>query len=159
MANVIRTQTLIDSTKRALVKCVVVSDGTQIANSVIIDAATLSRSLNASGIISTTDRRENYRTSVKRIYGSVSGDAYAKLQWDGDNNPEFATVSGNFEYNFDVAGGGLIVNNNANTTGNILLSTGGVNANTAMTIFIDLVKNNEDYDAGQSLDPVAFNQG
>jgi len=44
------------------------------------------------------------------------------------------------------------------TTGDILLSINNNKNNDAFTLFIDLRKNNEDFDAGQTADPYAFNK-
>ena len=164
MANLIRQQKLIDTNKRALIKYVVVSDGTQEANTVLIDVGSLANSLNANGQIlgAGTDRKSNYRTTIKRINGQMrSNAAFVKLKWNGDSNSEIVTFgSGNFDYDFQSMGdGAVIVNPEANTTGNVLISTTGLGANEGFTLFIDLRKDSGDFDAGQTADPVAFNRG
>ena len=163
MANLIRQQKVIDNNKRALIKYVIISDGSQEANTVLIDAGSLAFSLNANGKIlgSGTDRKGNYRTTVKRINGvSRSNNSLVKIQWKGDSNSEIIVFGGtnNFDFDFSSMGDGAVISNpEANATGNILISTAGLAAGEGMTLFVDLRKNNYDYDAGQTADPVSFN--
>lgn len=163
MANLIRQQNIIDSNKRALLKYVLISDGTQSANSVLLDASMLKFALNANGYImsSNTHPKSNYRTSVKRVFGTATlgSGAYLKLQWQGDSNSEIVTIgSGNFDYSFETSGDSAVISNpEANATGDILITTNNLTANDVATIFLDIKKNSEDFDAGQSADPYAFN--
>lgn len=165
MANLIRQQNLIDSNKRALLKYILISDGTQSANSVLLDASMLKFALNANGYIMTgnTHTKSNYRTSVKRVFGSATlgSGAYLKLQWQGDSNSEIVTIgTGNFDYSFDSVGDNAVITNpEANATGDILITTNNLTANDVATIFLDVRKNSEDYDAGQTADPASFNKG
>jgi hypothetical protein len=146
-----------------LLKYVFIGDGTQQANTTLIDVSTLANSLNANGYIMTsnTDPKSTYRTTIKRIWGNYSGTGYVKLQWHGTSNGEIV-VFGNgkvdidFESRSDTA---VITNPEANTSGDILISTSGVGSSNVFTIFVDLRKDNADYDAGQSRDPAAFNAG
>jgi hypothetical protein len=164
MANLIRQQKLIDTNKRALVKYVVVGDGTQEANTVLLDAGSLAFSLNANNQIlgSGTDRKSNYRTTIKRINGQMrSNAALVRVKWNGDTNSEIIVFgSGRFDYDFQSMGDvAVITNPEANTTGNVLISTTGLGANEGFTLFIDIRKDGRDYDSGQTADPVAFNRG
>ena len=165
MANLIRQQNLIDSNKRALLKYVIISDGTQSANTVLVDASMLRFALNANGYIMTsnTHPKSNYKITVKRIFGSASlgSGASLKLQWQGDSNSEIITIgTGSFDYSFDSVGDNAVIPNpEANATGDILISTKYLTANDVATFFIDLRKNSEDYDAGQTADPASFNKG
>ena len=160
MANTIKEQRLIDSNKRTLVKYVIVSDGTNEANTRLLDASNLAFSLNANGYImsSNTHAKSNYRTSIKKIKAFAKTAGSVRLKWEGDSNSDIiafgtATVDLNFEND-----GAVITNPEANATGDILISTANLAVNDAITIFIDLKKNNEDYDAGQTADPYAFNR-
>lgn len=158
MANTIREQKLIDSNKRALIKYVIVSDGTQEANTRLVDASSLAFALNATGVISQTNPKTNYRTTIKKIkaYSKTSGSIL--LKWQGDANSEIITFgSASVDFNFENDGA-VISNPEANATGDILISTLGMVANDTVTIFLDLKKNSEDYDAGQTADPYAFNR-
>lgn len=165
MANLIRQQNLIDSNKRALLKYVLISDGTQSANTLLVDASMLRYSLNANGYIMSgnTHTKTNYRTNVKRVFGSATlgSGASIKLQWQGDSNSEIVTIgTGSFDYSFDSVGDNATISNpEANATGDILITTKNLTANDVATFFIDLRKNSEDYDAGQTADPFAFNKG
>lgn len=161
MANVIREQRLIDSTKRALLKYTMLLD-TAAANSTLVDVSTLQYALNANGRIMTTntDPKSSYGTTIKRIYGAVKANTYIKLQWHGDSNSEIVILpSGRFNYSFDAHGDSAVITNpEANSSGDILISVITPSSTDAATIFIDLKKDNRDYDAGQSLDPIAFNR-
>lgn len=160
MANTIREQRLIDSNKRALIKYIILSDGSQEANTRLVDASNLALALNANGFImsSNTHPKSNYRTTVKKIktYGRTSGSV--RLKWEGDANSEIIVFgSGSVDFTFENDGA-VITNPEANATGDILVSTANLAFGDAITIFIDLKKNSEDYDAGQTADPYAFNR-
>jgi hypothetical protein len=162
MANLIREHRLIDSTKRALLKYTMVLD-TAVANSTLVDVSTLQYALNANGSImaSDTDPRDSYSTTIMRIFGTVRANAFIKLQWHGTQNSEIIVCpTGVFDYALDT--GGVIPNPEANSSGDILLTVvtpGGASGADVATLFIDLKKNNRDYDAGQTADPYAFNRG
>lgn len=155
-------QKLVDSTKRALLKYVYISDGTNSGNNTLLDVKTLAYSLNARGVIMTsnTDPKTTYRTYIKRIFGQAKSNGYITLQWAGDTNSRIVSIStGPFDYNFESMGDGAVIPNpEANSNGNILITTVNTVAADVATIFIDLKKDARDYDAGQTADPKAFNQ-
>lgn len=158
-------QLLVDTTDRALVKYVYLqTDGSQLANSVLLDASTLKFALNANGqILGTgTDRKSNYRTSIKRLFGSVhtKNKGTAAIQWQGDSNSYIAIASDSvINYDFESMGDGALISNpEANATGNILCTTADLQAGDCFTLFLDLEKDNRDYSAGQFTDPTAFNK-
>jgi hypothetical protein len=161
MANTIREQRLIDSNKRALIKYVIISDGTQESNTVLVDASTLAFALNANSYImsSNTHPKSNYRTTVKKIKAYAKTSGSIRLKWHGDANSEiivFGSTSVDFNFEND---GAVISNPEANATGDILLTTLAMASGDALTIFLDLKKDSRDYDAGQTADPYAFNRG
>ena len=157
MANVIREQKLIDSNKRALVKYVILSDGTQESNTRLLDASSLAFALNATGVISQTDLKSNYRTTIKKIKAYSKTTGSIRLKWEGDANSEIITFgSASVDFNFENDGA-VISNPEANATGDILISTLGLSAGDTVTMFLDLRKDSLDYDAGQTADPYAFN--
>lgn len=162
MANLIREQRLIDTQKRSLVKYTMILD-TAVANSTLVDVSTLLYALNTNGYImsSNTNPLGNYRTTIKRIFGTVKANAYIKLQWQGASNSEIVTMpTGPFDYDFQSMGDGAVISNpESSSNGDILLTVVTPSSADAATIFIDLKKNNRDYDAGQTADPVAFNRG
>jgi hypothetical protein len=163
MANLIRQQKIIDSNKRALIKYVVVSDGSQQSNTILINVSTLAFAMNANGYIASTDAdtKANYRTTIKRVFGQVSSSSgKLKLQWHGDANSEIVTMSnGSFDYDFQSMGdGATIPNPEANTNGDVLISTAGLSSGDLVTLFVDLKKDGRDYDSGQTADPYAFNR-
>jgi hypothetical protein len=164
MANLIRTQNLVDTTKRALAKFIIISDGTNEANTVLLDVSTLSNSLNANGYIMVggVHPLATYRTTVKRVFGSVkANNATIRLKWHGDANSEMLVFGeGNFDFNFESMGDVAVISNpEANSSGDILITTTGLQAGDVATIFIDVRKDNRDYAAGQFADPYAFNRG
>lgn len=164
MANKILQQRLVDSTKRVLTKVVLVSDGTNEANTVLIDASSLKFALNANGQIMTsnTDPKVKYNTTIKRILGNVkSNNGTLRLQWHGAANSEiFAVGDGSFDFNFEsMVDGGVITNPETNSSGDILITTTGLATGDVATIIIDQRKDNNDFDAGQTADPYAFNRG
>lgn len=158
MANIIKEQKLIDSNKRALIKYVILSDGTQESNTRLVDASSLAFALNANGVISQTDPKTNYRTTIKKIKAYSKTTGSIRLQWQGDANSEIITFgSASVDLNFENDGA-IIPNPEANATGDILVTTLGMSSGDAVTVFFDLKKNSEDYDAGQTADPYAFNR-
>jgi len=161
MANKILQQKLSDSTKRALTKTVIISDGTNEANTILVDVSSLAYALNATGVISGTNPRAKHNTTIKRILGNFkSNNGVIRLQWHGASNSEIIAVgSGSFEYNFEkMVDGGSIPNPETNSTGDILITTTGLVSGDVATIIIDQRKDNNDYDAGQTADPYAFNR-
>jgi|694.fasta_scaffold09819_10 hypothetical protein len=162
MANVLKGQRIIDGNKRALIKYVFLSDGTAVANSTLVDASSLAFALNTNGYImsSNVDPKTSYRTTIKRIFGNAKVNSYITIQWAGTSNAEIVTIgSGSFDYDFQSMGDGAIIPMESDaTTGDILLSINNNKNNDAFTLFIDLRKNNEDFDAGQTADPYAFNK-
>jgi len=162
MANVLKGQRIIDSNKRTLIKYVFLSDGTAEANTTLVDASSLAFALNTNGYImsSNVDPKTSYRTTIKRIFGNAKVNSYISLQWAGTSNSEIVTIgSGSFDYDFQSMGDGAVIPMSSDaTTGDILFSINNNKNNDAFTIFLDLRKNNEDFDAGQTADPYAFNK-
>lgn len=161
MATTLYTTKLVDSTHRTLLKIVGVDGGD--ANTLMIDAASLAYSLNANSKIlnSGTDRKSVYRTSIKRIWGQgqIGSNKVVTIKWNDDTNSPIVTFgAGYFDYNFDSEGlsAAIYTPTNANATGNIIFTSTATNGD-AFTLFIDIKKDNRDYDAGQTADPMAFN--
>lgn len=163
MANIIREQRIIDNNKRALIKYVFISDGTAESNTRLVDASTLSGALNVNSqiMVSNTNPKTNYRTTIRKIFGQAKANGFFTLNWQGDSNSQIVTVGdGRIDYNFEVMGDNAVVSNpEANATGDILLTSYNNKAGDAFTIILDLRKNSEDYHAGQFSDPTAFNRG
>lgn len=162
MATTLSTVKLIDTNRRSLIK--IIGTGGTDANTLLIDAASLSYSLNANSKILGvgTDRKSAYRTSIKRIWGNgqIASNKIITLQWKDDNNSPIVTFgNGVFDYNFDAEGlsASIPTPSNANATGNIVFTSTATTGD-AFTLFIDLKKDNRDYDAGQTADPIAFNR-
>jgi hypothetical protein len=164
MANIVKEQRIIDSTKRALIKYVITTDGTTAANAALLDVSTLSGALNANGYImsSNVDPMPCYRTTIKRIWGygtgNVGGTIVLKWHANGMNTEIVGVGGGQFDYNFEAMGEGATIPNpapDANTTGDIIYSsTTGAGV---VTLLIDLKKDNRYYTAGQHALPSDFN--
>jgi hypothetical protein len=111
---------------------------------------------------SNTHPKSKYNTTIKRISGNLaSANGKVYLQWHGDSNSEIiVTGAGGFDFDFQSMGDGAVFSNpEANSSGDILITTFGLVAGDAATILVDLKKDNNDYDAGQTADPYAFNRG
>jgi len=162
MANQITEQRIIDNNKRALLKYVATLD-TAAANNLLVNVSTLRFAMNANNMImvSDTDQKNLYRTTVKRVFGTAKANAYFRLLWQGANTADIVTIgNGNFDYDFQSMGDGAVISNpDANSNGDILLTVVTPSSADMLTLFIDLRKDNRDYDAGQTADPVAFNRG
>ena len=169
MPNLIREHRIVDTNRRALIKYICISDGTQLANSTLVDVSTLAYALNANGYImsSNTHPKSIYRTNISRIKGATNvgsgSTGYLKLQWQGATNSEIIVVSNDsFDYSGEAwggVGGGTFPNPETSSNGDILISTVGMKANDNFTILIEVRKDGRDYDQGQTNDPVAFNRG
>lgn len=169
MANVVTEQRLIDNNKRALIKYTFYSDGTAVANSVLVDVSTLALALNATGQIMTsnTNPKSHYRVTIKRIFGQVTSNDVKdpislKLQWhfNGTNAPIVLCGTGAFDWDFQSMGDGAVITNPnvGSGSGDILYSTTLQTSGDFATLFLDLRKDSRDYDAGQTADPYAFNK-
>lgn len=166
MPNEITRTTLIDTNKRALIRYVIHSDGTDESNTKILDVSSLAYALNTSNKIMTgnTNAKNVYRTSIVRIFGSYSAKnkGYIELMWETTNNSNgtstFATIAeGFFDYNFTGLGhADAITTPPSNVNGDIIINSDFANLDHA-TFYIDLKKDNRDFDAGQTADPAAFN--
>lgn len=163
MANIIQEQRLVDSTKRALIKYVLISDGSNEANTTLVDVSSLAFALNANGYImsSNTDIKSKYNTTIKRIYAAGAGAGTIRLQWQGASNSYIAAFgTGGIDIDFEARSEPTVIKNpETNSTGDILISTAGLGSGTVYTILVDLRKDNKDFDAGQTADPAAFNSG
>lgn len=166
MPNVVREQRLVDSTNRAVIKYVVISDGTAEANTRLLDASSLAFSLNANGKIlgaGSDVRPGGYGLTIKKIFGSCTSKhpGHVRLQWEGAANSEIITFggNGNFDFNFDSSGLSAVISNpEANATGDILYTTDGMASGDTFTLFLEIKKSGRDFDQGQTADPAAFNR-
>lgn len=167
MAYIWTEQRLIDNNKRALIKYTLQGDSTATSNVLLMDASSLKFALNANGYImsSNTNSKPVYRTYLKRVFGQMSDTpGYSMLQWhiNGANTPILTVGSGNFDYDLTALSGDVATIPNidtANSSGDILYSATGHTGAHGLTLFIELRKESQDYDAGQTADPIAFNKG
>ena len=161
MANRLVEQKLVDSNKRLLVKYVFISDGTAADNVTLFRANTLNFAINATGQISNTNPQAHYGMSIKRAWGSCHSNGSIILKWLSGANTEILTFSdGRFDYNFDgEVGTGAIPSPDTTSTVGLCFTASGVVTGENYTIILDMKKDNSDFDAGQTADPMAFNTG
>lgn len=151
MANIITTEVINDSNKKAIIKVVGVID-TAAANTSIIRFNDLAYALNATGHISNTNPRASYDVKIRRVFGSGSGAGV--LNWENTGNTAIVGyANGQFDYDFSGVSPALI-GGNASVKGLNLRTIG----NGVVTIIID-VRKGADFDQGQGRDPAAFNKG
>lgn len=164
MANRTLSQTLVDTHKRTLLKYYLASDATATANASIIKFSNLNYALNTNGYISTTDPRANYGVGIKRIYGynkTQNAGGYITLRWEDDANTEIISLaSGNFDVDMSgPSGDNAVIKSPTGNVKGLLLSMTAPTAGDTFTLFVDMHKDNHDFDAGAAADPAAFNKG
>jgi hypothetical protein len=152
---------IIDSTKRVVFKLV---GSTSEARTLKIDAGSLTGALNANNQLlsggASTDRKPQYRLSLKNIFYDCGPGGSVEISTDGDANANtLLYISGQNQMGFNLGGEDLVLDTAAspNTTGNIYIQTNGFVANQAYTIIADFRKKAEDFNQGQFTDPIAFN--
>lgn len=166
MANIITQTNLIDTTRRSLIRYTISSDGTAAANTKILDVSGLAFSLNTNGKIMTgnTNARDVYRTSIVRVFGSYAAKnkGHVELKWETTNGSNGSSTfvsfgEGFFDYNFTGMGhADAVPTPSANTNGDIIMSADFASLD-YVTLYIDIKKDNRDFDAGQTADPTSFN--
>ena len=165
MPNTITNQTLIDSTRRVRVHLTGSFDGASGQESNVIKvntwglAGALSLASNNRQLLSGNGNpRSSYNVSIDRIEYSIAGGGQVALAWQGSTNTNFAILSGSGELGGDARGTDLALTQSAPApTGNIVLSTLGVNANGSYTVTIDMKKDPVAFDQGQIQNPKDFN--
>ena len=170
MANIYTYQVLRDTTEKTVIKLTANFDGTgQESNNYRIQANTLYGALDANGVplysslsLSNT-ALSTYGLSISRIGYNIASQqkGYVELSWTSSNTAQSVPIM-----NMDLCGeysedqGMVSIKNNApNPTGDIGVTTFGLTANSAYTLFIELRKDNSTYQRGQFNDPAAFNYG
>ena len=159
MANKVSVQKLIDNNKRALLKYVILADGSATANSNLITFSDLNYAVNSTGQISNTNPKPSYSVSVKRVYGHSNMTGYGVLGWQNDANTDIVSFSsGSFDYNLaGTTGDNAVIASPAANTKGLVYTLVKPTSNDAITLFVDIRKDSTSYDAGQTADPVAFN--
>ena len=161
-------QTLIDTTKRVVIKRVGIFDasGGNEVQTVILDPRTLSGVLNANGAPYLTGNTlpagfaSNCLTLARVVYHIDAELGHLQLKWQGVDAANDRTI-----FAFGVGGGDtnpndnlpVIPNNSPNPTGNVSVQTIGTTANAAYTLIMEFHKNGSYFQAGQFNDPAAFN--
>ena len=170
MANAFTYQVLRDTTEKTVIKLTANFDGSgQEANNYRIQANTLGGALDANGALLWTAQSISntalpfYGLSISRLGYNIASQqkGYVELTWTATNPVQSVPI-----INMDLCGkygedeGLVSLKNNApNPTGDIGITTFGLVANCAYTLFIELRKDNAHYQRGQFNDPAAFNYG
>ena len=149
---------IIDSQRKLVIK--LTGDGAE-GRTIKVDAGGLNFALNTNNqILGTgTDRKAQYRLHLKSVRYDVAGGGYVVITGDGDAANALITMSTGNEFDFNEGGEPYTLNvcQVANATGNVYLQTvGTVNG---YTVIMDFRKNGQDFDQGQTADPMAFNSG
>lgn len=154
-------EVLKDTTKQTVIKLTGTALSSDESNGARISANSLYRALDANNnlLVNGNTAKSFYGLSVYRIWYDVgfNAGAYATLTWSGANQTPIITMSGVGEYN--QAGNWIAIpnkNTGASVNGNIGLFTSNVTSG-AYSIIIELHKDNNYYDAGQLIEPNAFN--
>jgi hypothetical protein len=168
MANNYTYEILKDTTQKVVIKLTANFDGSgQESNAYRIQANTLYGALDANGVplfsslsVSNT-ALPYYGLSVSRVGYNIASQqkGYVELSWTSANTAQSVPIM-----NMDLCGeysedqGMVSIRNNApNATGDIGVTTFGLVANCAYTLFVELRKDNAYYQRGQFNDPAAFN--
>ena len=163
MANIYTYQVLRDTTEKTVIKLTANFDGTgQESNNYRIQANTLAGALTSNNnILPNGTPLSYYGLSISRIGYNIASQqkGYVELSWTAANTAQSVPIM-----NMDLCGeysedqGMVSIKNNApNPTGDIGVTTFGLVANSAYTLFIELRKDNQYYQRGQFNDPAAFN--
>lgn len=160
MANQIKQVNVIDTNSRALIKYIIIGDGTNSANTIILDPAKLNFAKNANSLIlgTGTDRKSKYNYTIRRVYGNAKIGGYIKIGFQEDGNTDAVLItSGQFDYGIGPGGDAVAIKSvGANSSGNLVMTVVGSAANDAAMIFIDIKKDAADFDIGSLRDPAAF---
>jgi len=166
MANLYTYQILRDTTEKTVIKLTANFDGTgQESNNARIQANTLYGALATNGfqVANTQGGAANttlpfYNLSITRIGYNIASQqkGYVELYWTGSTSVPIINMDLSGEYSEDQ-GMVSIPNNAVSPTGDIGIATIGLGANCAYTLFIELRKDNQQYQRGQFNDPGAFN--
>lgn len=165
MANNFNYQVISDNNKKIILYLTGELDANgEIANTKVIGSAlpgALSVDANNNVLVANGGTpRSTYRYTVARIAHNVNiPSGYLRMYWEGTGtNSTLYDASGNFDFNaYNNIG---VIPNSANSpTGNIIFSTVNASSNCSYSIFLEIHKNNLDYNAGQILRPNDFNFG
>ena len=155
MAFTTRTQVLLDSTKRAVIKITGSSDSGAFdqANTTVITANNL---VNARVTTSPANTRLLY---VKQVtYDIKSPGGYVTLYWVGANAATNTVMTNLGSVGKLIDEPFVLTNDATGRTGDIGISTTGFANNSCYTIIIDVKKDAAGFDPGVANDAVAFNR-
>lgn len=128
MANTVSTQTLLGGPRNYVVKVVIVSDGTNLSDTVLVDASALGLPVDGS-----------YRLERFEFSTSLAGGNNLIVEWDGATDAPIVTLPGGVADDFDWCKIGGVKNNATTPTGDIT-ATGTLTANDVLTFIFYIVK-------------------
>ena len=151
MATLFQSQTLVDTSRRTVIKIVGGLGGVDDTGNLVVNSANLS-GFKGPGNVGLY--------SIRTIQYSVSQNASVRLYWYGSNsNSNIAVLSGTGVFPFPGAAGFSIIPDANGATGNLWVASSGFNnAGAGYTIILDIAKNPQYYDPGTAADPSAFNR-
>ena len=161
MANSNNVQKLKDTNKTAVFKLTGFFDGTGEETNVLkIDTSTLTFAMNANNMImsANTHPKPRYRAIPTRIwYDCNIKNGWLKLNFDSSSGDATILAVGRGQAQVDCTEA-QVNRQEANSNGDIMLSTSGASGNDSYTIIVELRKDARDFDQGQTADPQAFNK-
>lgn len=168
MATANSQQTLIDTTKRVVIKRIGIFDasGGNEVQTVMLDPRSLSGLLNANGALWQTGNTlpagfaAGALTLHRVVYNVDAEVGHLQIKWQGVDSGNDKTIlalgvgSGDTNPNDNLP---VIPNNSPNPSGNLTIQTVGTSANAAYTLIMEFHKNGTYFSSGQHADPAAFN--
>lgn len=152
-----------DTTKQTVIKITGIDLTSDESSPSKIVANSLYRALDVNNnlLVTGNTAKPFYGLSVYRIWydiGFKDNNAIAYLTWKDANNTPIISMSGCGEYN--TSGNWIAIRNpmNSGATGDIGFFTKNV-VSGSYSVIIELHKDNNYYDAGQLIEPNAFNYG
>ena len=159
------TQIIKDTTQKTVIKLTGSwTDGVQESNTYRIFANTLYGALDANNVPLRSSLSVGntplpyYNLQVTKINYNVNlpTPGYIQLYWQGTTPGVIANLERNGQYG-ENDGWPSITNNAVGANGHIGIASFGATANSSSTIFIEIRKDNAQFDRGQFEDPAAFN--
>lgn len=170
MPNIVTNTTLIDATRRGRVALTGQFDGPTGQESQVIKintwglAGALSTAANGTQLLAGNGSpRGSYNIAINRIEYSISPGGMVNLAWQGTTNTQFALLFGSGEFEVSSRGIGMAFDPSSGVggapghTGNVVLTTLGMGANSGYSIVIDYKKDPKAFDQGQIARPKDFN--
>lgn len=167
MPNIITNSTLVDQTRRGRIHLSGQFDGTAGQESQVIKLNTWglrgALSLAANGLqllAGNGNPRPSYNVEITSINYAISPGGIINLAWQGTTNTQFAVLMGSGTWEV-IRGMDMDITADAGAapghTGNVVMTTLGLGANSGYTMTIDFEKDPKSFNQGQIERPKDFN--